>query len=31
MKSEAIVAKTSKLKAQWTPEFAQDLKRLPKC
>jgi hypothetical protein len=25
MKSEAIVAKTSKLKAQWTPEFAQDL------
>ena len=25
MKSEAIVAKTKKLKAQWTPEFAQDL------
>ncbi|HUV84660.1 MAG TPA: hypothetical protein VMV86_03075, partial [Methanosarcinales archaeon] len=25
MKSEAIVAKTRKLKAQWTPEFAQDL------
>jgi hypothetical protein len=24
MKSEAIVAKTKKLKAQWTPEFAQD-------
>jgi len=24
MKSEAIVAKTRKLKAQWTPEFAQD-------
>ena len=23
--SEAIVAKTRKLKAQWTPEFAQDL------
>ena len=25
LKSEPIVAKTSKLKAQWTPEFAQDL------
>jgi hypothetical protein len=25
MRSEAIVAKTRKLKAQWTPEFAQDL------
>jgi len=25
MSSEAIVAKTRKLKAQWTPEFAQDL------
>ena len=25
MKSEPIVAKTRKLKAQWTPEFAQDL------
>jgi hypothetical protein len=25
MKSEAVVAKTRKLKAQWTPEFAQDL------
>ncbi len=25
VKSEAIVAKTRKLKAQWTPEFAQDL------
>lgn len=25
MKSEAIVAKTKKLKAQWTPEMAQDL------
>ena len=25
MRSEAIVAKTKKLKAQWTPEFAQDL------
>ena len=25
MKSDAIVAKTRKLKAQWTPEFAQDL------
>jgi len=25
MKSEAIVAKTKKLKAVWTPEFAQDL------
>jgi hypothetical protein len=25
MKSEAIVAKTRKLKAQWTPEMAQDL------
>lgn len=25
MKSEAIVAKTRRLKAQWTPEFAQDL------
>ena len=25
MKSEAIVAKTKKLKASWTPEFAQDL------
>jgi len=25
MNSEAIVAKTRKLKAQWTPEFAQDL------
>jgi hypothetical protein len=25
MKSEAIVAKTRKLKAVWTPEFAQDL------
>ena len=25
MKSEAIVAKTRKLKAMWTPEFAQDL------
>jgi hypothetical protein len=25
MKSEAIIAKTRKLKAQWTPEFAQDL------
>ena len=25
MKSEAIVAKTKKLKAQWTPEFVQDL------
>jgi hypothetical protein len=25
MKSEAIVAKTRKLKTQWTPEFAQDL------
>lgn len=25
MKSEAIVAKTRKLKAAWTPEFAQDL------
>jgi hypothetical protein len=25
LKSEAIVAKTRKLKAQWTPEFAQDL------
>ena len=25
MASEAIVAKTRKLKAQWTPEFAQDL------
>ena len=23
--AEAIVAKTRKLKAQWTPEFAQDL------
>ena len=25
MKSSAIVAKTRKLKAVWTPEFAQDL------
>jgi len=25
LRSEAIVAKTRKLKAQWTPEFAQDL------
>lgn len=25
MKSEAVVAKTRKLKAQWTPEFSQDL------
>jgi hypothetical protein len=25
LKSESIVAKTRKLKAQWTPEFAQDL------
>ena len=25
MKSEGIIAKTRKLKAQWTPEFAQDL------
>jgi hypothetical protein len=25
LKSEAIVAKTRKLKAQWTPEFSQDL------
>ena len=25
LKSQAIVAKTRKLKAQWTPEFAQDL------
>ena len=25
LKSEAIVAKTRRLKAQWTPEFAQDL------
>jgi hypothetical protein len=25
LKSEPIVAKTKKLKAQWTPEFAQDL------
>lgn len=25
MRSETIVAKTKKLKAQWTPEFAQDL------
>jgi hypothetical protein len=25
MRSEAIVAKTRKLKAQWTPEFSQDL------
>jgi hypothetical protein len=25
LKSEAITAKTRKLKAQWTPEFAQDL------
>jgi hypothetical protein len=25
MRSEAIVAKTRKLKAVWTPEFAQDL------
>ncbi len=25
MRSEAISAKTKKLKAQWTPEFAQDL------
>lgn len=25
LRSEAIVAKTKKLKAQWTPEFAQDL------
>jgi len=25
MRSEPIVAKTKKLKAQWTPEFAQDL------
>ena len=25
MRSEAIVAKTKKLKASWTPEFAQDL------
>ena len=25
LKSEAIVAKTRKLKAVWTPEFAQDL------
>ena len=25
MRSEAIVAKTKKLKAQWTPEFSQDL------
>ena len=25
MRSEAIAAKTKKLKAQWTPEFAQDL------
>lgn len=25
MKSESITAKTRKLKAQWTPEFAQDL------
>ena len=25
MRSEAITAKTRKLKAQWTPEFAQDL------
>jgi hypothetical protein len=25
LKSEAIVAKTRKLKAQWSPEFAQDL------
>jgi len=25
LKSEAIIAKTRKLKAQWTPEFAQDL------
>ena len=29
LKSEAIVAKTRKLKAQWTPEFAQDLERIP--
>jgi hypothetical protein len=25
MRSEAIIAKTRKLKAQWTPEFSQDL------
>lgn len=25
LKSESIIAKTRKLKAQWTPEFAQDL------
>ena len=25
MRSEAIVAKTKKLRAVWTPEFAQDL------
>jgi len=25
MKSESVVAKTRKLKAQWTPEFSQDL------
>ena len=25
LKSESVVAKTRKLKAQWTPEFAQDL------
>jgi len=25
LRSEAIIAKTRKLKAQWTPEFAQDL------
>jgi len=25
MRSEGIIAKTKKLKAQWTPEFAQDL------
>ena len=25
LRSEAVVAKTRKLKAQWTPEFAQDL------
>ena len=31
LRSEAIVAKTRKLKAVWTPELAQDLKRLPLC
>ena len=31
LKSEPIVAKTRKLKAQWTPEFAQDLNAYHRC